>query len=706
MTRTINKHAILAIVTQLVLICVSVVAAFNLTRQYDIIPKAVLRLPDVYVSQSDLWNIVSIFAVTYLIQILLSFLLLKSHAFSGIKRFSNEYLCYLFAYTTASMYLFLATTINYDPQLVAGIGLVSTLLYILAFVLASVFSGNGFFSSLGGTLKGLFSRMFSFAGALAIVYFLVPLAMGKAFTADRDVANVITQIRIWFNPVDTGEWGFKNKFPGVTFEQPVLVTQAQGDNDSVYVLERVGRVYKVSLQANAKPELVLDIQNNLGVVEVENGAIGLAFHPQFNDANSPKPYAYLYYTDTRPEDSQLNKLSRFDMSLASLDERKGSEQTILEMVRTSDGFHNGGSVEFGPDGFLYIGLGEGVHPPEAKQSSEVLRAGVLRIDIDMDTQKSAPPSMPFNYGKAQNYLVPKDNPFVGNPQIMDEFWAMGFRNPFRFNFDKQTGNLWLGDVGSTIWEEVNLVEKGKHYQFPVLEGRNKTGVKGWEDLNLPEQGPVYTYEHNAYDRAVIGGIVDRSDRYDSLTGKYVFADNYSAKLFVMPIDAPQVEEVEIIARANQYAQRGISSVSQISTGEILVTTLGAASEPSGEVLLLVKADQADVYEVAEETTSVPADYDDEATAAMFAVNCARCHGIKGDGKGPDSALLGVPIPDMTSPLFHHSRSADDIRAVIEKGGAQLGMSPMMPPWGGFIKPQEIDHLVIYIQSLPDKHHSH
>lgn len=705
MTRGLNKNVILTVLIQLVLVVVSCVLAYHFTRQYSIIPKSVIRLPDVYVSHSEQWNIAKIFAVTYLIQIALMIWACGSGAFSSVKRFSHEYVAYLFAYTTASLYLFLATTINYDPQLVAAFGLFSTIAYVLAFWISQILSGEGVFSSLGQTVKGLVVRMFSITGILALGYFLVPLILGKAFTSDRDVANVITQVRIFFNPVDSTDWGFKNKLPGNVFEQPVLVTQAPGDDESVYILERVGRVFKAKVDSSEKAELVLDIEDLLGEVEIENGAVGLAFHPKFGTAEGNQ-YIYMYYTDTRPEDLQYNKLSRFDLTSPDLAQRKASETIILELERADDGFHNGGSVEFGPDGYLYIGLGEGVHPKGFLKYNEVLRSGVLRLDVDMNPETSSQPGIAFEHGRAQNYLVPNDNPFVNNPDVMDEYWALGLRNPFRFTFDAQTGDLWLGDVGSTIWEEVNLIEKGKHYQFPQVEGRNETGKKDAAELDVPFQGPVYTYEHNAYDRAVIGGVVNRGDKYADLGPSYIFADNYSAKIFVMPIGQEQVEEVKLIARANQYAQRGISSVVQLRTGEILVTTLGAASEPSGEVLELVKASEADVFAEQEEEKA-PEGYDEKATAAMFAVNCARCHGVTGDGKGPDSAMLGVAkLPDLTSPLYHHGTTSEEIKAIIEKGGVGVGKSPMMPPWGGFLKPQEIDNLVIYIESLPDKHHHH
>jgi glucose/arabinose dehydrogenase/mono/diheme cytochrome c family protein len=698
-----NKKTIITIFIQLVLVVGSCIAAYHLTRHFNIIPKSILHLPEVYVSQSDLWNIVTIFVITFLIQIVSVVWYFGNGAFTNTARFSNEYVCYLFSYTTASLYLFLATTINYDPQLIAGFGLISTFAYLIAYAVSQTFASKNLFVALWECIKGLLSRMVSISGALAIGYFLVPLALGKAFTSDRDVANVITQVRIFFNPVETSIWGFKNKFPGVVFEQPVLVKQAPNEDNFLYVVERAGRLYKINQAKGSKPELVLDIRDSLGEVEVENGAVGLAFHPKFGAPVAGNHFIYLYYTDTRPNNSQLNKLSRFDIGLADMDAVMASEMTILELERTADGFHNGGGLEFGPDGYLYIGLGEGVHPKNVKNYDEVLRSGILRIDIDMNIGTSSAPNIDFKHGKAENYLVPNDNPFVNNPNVMDEYWALGLRNPFRFSFDSVTGKLWLGDVGSTIWEEVNLIEKGKHYQFPAIEGRKPTGKKEKQIAGVMMQGPVYTYEHNAYDRAVIGGVVNRGDKYPEIGERYVFADNYSAKLFVMDIGIEQVEKVELIARANQYAQRGISSVTQIRSGEILVTTLGAASEASGEVLELVKSGDADVV-VEKEEDATPQGYDDKATASLFAVNCGRCHGEIGDGNGPDSGMLDVKVPDFTSPLYKNSRSSDDIKAIIEKGGAPLGKSPMMPPWGGFLKPHEIEHLAIYIESLPDKHH--
>ena len=349
-------------------------------------------------------------------------------------------------------------------------------------------------------------------------------------------------------------------------------------------------------------------------------------------------------------------------------------------------------------------MGEGVRTPKASTFKDTFRSGILRLDVDLDLERSLEPN-PFPTGIAKNYSVPKDNPFVGNAEVRNEFFALGLRNPFRMSFDTQTNKLWVGDVGSTIWEEVNVIEKGAHYEFPKVEGHNVDNIKA-NDLGLPSKGPVYTYQHTAYDRAVIGGVVNRGDYYNGLKDKYIFADNYSAKLFAFDSAKDRVNEVEFLARANQYAQRGVSSVTQLRSGEIFVTTLGAASETSGEVLQLVKASEANVTAAKEKKKSVPKGYNEEVVSALFNVNCARCHGIKGDGDSPDAKHLGVPLPDFTSPMYHFKTDREAMLEIVKKGGLALDKSPLMPPWEGFLQPEEIEHLVTYIESLPEKHHHH
>ncbi|PKF56750.1 hypothetical protein CW748_09330 [Alteromonadales bacterium alter-6D02] len=645
-----------------------------------------------------------IFAGCYFIQISLSLLHLRSHAFASTARFATEYIYYLWAYTTASLYIFIATTINYDAQLVAAIGLFSTILYALSLLSWQIiWLQQPFFKTLTQAIISLFKRFATLSGILALAYFITPLLLGKAFTSDRDVANKITQWRIWFNPVDSTPWGFKNVVPQFKFHQPVIAKPANPFNNTLYVLERFGGVYKVAIEHTKQPEKILDISSLLGEVEIENGAVGLAFNPLDVTSDNQPTRAYLYYTDTRSANTQFNRLSVFDLTLSTQDERLASEKIILQLERVNDGFHNGGSVEFGPDGYLYLGLGEGVHPKKILSLADTLRSGVIRIDVNQQSSNIELATEQPNHIIAQHYRIPVDNPFIGNSKVRDEYWAVGLRNPFRFSFDSTTSQLWLGDVGSTVWEEINRIEKGMHYQFPHVEGLPHADSER-NNLGLVEQKPFYTYQHTAYDRAVIGGVIYRGQQLKTLVGQYIFADNYSAKMFSLDPNNQQ-SEVRFIARANQYAQRGISSVTQLNNGEILITTLGAASEPSGQVLQLVPIEQANVIEDTPDDTP-PAGYDEKIVASLFAVNCARCHGVKGDGDGPDAKALGVPLPDFTSPLYHFKTSAEDIELIINKGGPAVGKSPLMPPWGGFLKPHEVEYLAIYIQSLPSKHHHH
>ncbi len=718
MRRTSNtKLTLLHVVLQLIVVTACVYAGYKISRSFQIIPYSVLPLPPVYISPNDLVEIVSIFFISHLGFYLFSAWIYRTPALRDSARFAGEYMFYLLGYTTASLYLFLATTINYDAQMVAAIGLFATVGLVILFALYALVSSGSIgrlFSSLFIAPWAIVKRLFSISGLLVMLYFVSPLVLGVAFVADRDTANVITQIRIFFNQEETTDWGLVNAVGDTVFAQPLLVKLNPVKSDELLVLERAGVLKRIDYPSGDNMQVVLDIAQKLGEVESENGALGFAFHPEFGQAESSNAgFIYLYYTNYR-EDGQTNYLSRFDISKNSVAEVLSTEQHILTMHRESSGFHNGGSVEFGPDGYLYIGLGEGVRLPELFTYADVFRAGILRIDVD--SKGGLAPSQLKN-GVTANYTVPADNPFVDTDAILNEYWAIGLRNPFRISHDPKTGQLWAGDVGSTIWEEVNLIEKGTDYQFPAVEGRVPIRHEELTDEdkewtasvpeNVPQKGPVYTYEHTAYDRAVIGGVIYRDGPYEELEGQYVFADNYSAKVFLLRTGQETVDSVERMTTADQFAQRGVSSVTQLYNGDLIVTVLGAASSPGGEVLRLVRAHEAAISNAKKgpkKQEAATADqalmvYNADGMKSLFVVNCARCHGIKGDAKGPDSEKLGVPVPDMTTPEFHASRDAQQLYDVIYKGGAAVGLSPMMPPWGGFLKDQEIEFMVRYIQEL-------
>ena len=718
MRKTSNtKLTLLHVILQLVVVTACVYAGYKISRSFQIIPYSVLPLPPVYISPNDVFEIVSIFFICHLGFYLFSAWIYRTPALRDAARFAGEYMFYLLGYTTASLYLFLATTINYDAQMVAAIGLFATIGLVILFAVNAIVSSGSigrFFTSLFIAPWAIVKRLVSISGFLVMLYFVSPLLLGVAFVADRDTANVITQIRIFFNQETNTDWGLVNAVGDLVFAQPILAKLNPIKSDELLVLERAGVLKRVDYPSGDNMQVLLDITQKLGEVESENGALGFAFHPEFGQVDSNNSgFIYLYYTNYR-EDGQTNYLSRFDINKSSVSEILGTEQHLLVMHRESSGFHNGGSVEFGPDGYLYIGLGEGVRLPDLFTYADVFRAGILRIDVD--GKVGLAPSKLKN-GLTANYTVPPDNPFLQTDAILNEYWAIGLRNPFRISHDHLTGQLWAGDVGSTIWEEVNLIEKGTNYQFPAVEGRVPISHEELTDEDkvwtasvpndVPQKGPVYTYEHTAYDRAVIGGVVYRNGPFEELEGQYIFADNYSAKVFLLKTGQETVDSVELMTTADQFAQRGVSSVMQLYNGDLIVTVLGAASNPGGEVLRLVHAHEAAIINAQKPTKKQPTSDADEALMvynadgmkSLFVVNCARCHGVKGDGNGPDSGKLGVPVPDMTSVAFHDSRTEQQLYDVIYKGGAAVGMSPMMPPWGGFLKDQEIEFMVRYIQEL-------
>jgi glucose/arabinose dehydrogenase len=526
-----------------------------------------------------------------------------------------------------------------------------------------------------------------------------PGILAKLFTSDRDVANVITQIRIKFATSDDGDWTVENAVAGRQFLQPIQVKFPPRVNDTMYVLERNGRLHRVPWRKPGQVELHLDVADRVGEAEIENGALGFALHPEFGSAGSPNAgFVYLYYTSVI-DGEQINRLSRFDIAGGDAQHAAGTETVMIELDRSEDGFHNGGSVEFGPDGFLYVALGEMSEAKAHQRVDVTLSGGIIRIDVDQKGGKvSRPISRQPRNGKTAHYFIPLDNPFVDQPGVLEEFYALGLRNPFRIAFDPDNGALWAGDVGSTVWEEVNLIESGGNYQFPYVEGREPTGSTKPSDLVGREIGPLYTYRHTAYERAVIGGVVYRGERYPDLQGLYLFGDNYSGNIYTMGADGSQTDSVDFLAQANQYAQRGITSFTETPDGEILLTTLGSASGSSGEIIRLVPKDQASAgagqAPVVVEEKAVSAD----EALSLFSANCSRCHGANGHADGPDSAHLGVAVPDFSTKAFQSSRSDDDIHAVIEEGGAARRMSAMMPPWGMALSDAEIRALVALIRT--------
>jgi len=684
---------ILIIAIELLIVAMAILFANYLQQHISFIPKSIIHLPEVDYSTQDFQIILLYFLFIHAIIFLLTQWRTGIWKISSTERTANELFALAAAFAASTLTIFITTTVNFSPNLMIAIATCNAILFILLHLFISLLAGNQALKLLPQLIISIFKRLFSITGILILIFAVSPGILAKAFVSNRDVANIITQARIFFSGQPDFEYSLVSAIEDYRFTQPMLAKTPPGNDNILYILERTGRIYRMNIKPPSEPEVMLDLRDKVGFVEMENGALGFDFHPDFSLSPGNPQQIYLYYTDVHNE-RQVNRLSEFDLSGKSLQTRSDSEFPLLELNRETSGFHNGGSVEFGPDGFLYIALGEGIRTPEYGSHAETLRMGILRIDIDKQGGTISKPitRQPKN-GRTQNYFIPLDNPFV-NGEILEEYWALGLRNPFRMSFDQETGGLWAGDVGSTKWEEVNLIQRGNHYQFPFIEGYEKTQHKRPEQLFGQEAPPVYTYFHTASERAVIGGIVYRGEKFQEFKGQYLFADNYASIVYSMPTNKTKIDKVTKIARADQFAQRGISSVSQLPDGSLIVTTLGRAGHPTGEILKLVRGQQTN-----NQSSKTVAELSKEEIRDVFATNCTRCHGTYGRADGPDTTLFGVNIADFSSRQFQKNRSDTEIRKIIAKGGPAGGLSPFMPPWQEILTTEEINGLVQYIRSL-------
>jgi len=543
---------------ELVLVALSIFIADASQALINIIPKFVIHLPEVDYTSDDFWIVFRYFLVVHSLVFLAVQWRLGPWIVDDAKRTAEEVFALGAAFAISTLGVFVTTSVAFDPHLIAGIGLSNGILFLSLHLIAAVLKGSRPLSAFIKLLKALNRRLLSPIGVLVVILALSPAMLAKLFVSDRDVANFITQVRIYFSNTGSFEYTLVNALGNSLFLQPMLARTAPNDQARLYILERVGQLLSIPYPGGGEVKVELDIRNKVGDVEIENGALGFDFHPEFGKfVSENRGYLYIYYTDVR-NGKQVNRVSRFDLNAGSPEDVSVTEIPLMDLNRNASGFHNGGSVDFGPDGFLYIALGEGVRTKAHRSQASTLRKGILRIDVDRQGGEVSHPILrqPTN-GITSNYFIPNDNPFVGRENILEEYWAIGLRNPFRISFDPDTKELWAGDVGTTKWEEINLIKKGGHYQYPFVEGNEGTGIKKPNQILGVEYGPVYTYVHTAYDRAVIGGIVYRGGKIPQLGDLYIFGDNYSAKVFAMPSDGRQVENATLLTSANQFAQHGL-----------------------------------------------------------------------------------------------------------------------------------------------------
>lgn len=312
-------------------------------------------------------------------------------------------------------------------------------------------------------------------------------------------------------------------FPNLSLDRMVYLTHAGDGTDRLFVLLQPGHIMLFPNDQSVQSATVfLDIRERVSDRGNEEGLLGLAFDPDYATSG----HLYLYYTASAPRRSVVSRFSVHPDDPNRAD--PASEHIILEVPQPFAN-HNGGMLDFGPDGLLYIGLGDGGSagdPQGNGQDPTTLLGSILRID-------------PGSPGDGRSYSMPPDNPFVGMGSFREEVWAYGLRNPWRFSFDPETADLWAGDVGQNNYEEVDIIRPGRNYGWNVMEGLH-CFLRSCDQTGL--EFPVIEYPLTGDNCAVTGGYVYRGSRLPSLYGAYVYSDFCSGMIWALRHGGQQVTE--------------------------------------------------------------------------------------------------------------------------------------------------------------------
>ncbi|MDP1677471.1 MAG: PQQ-dependent sugar dehydrogenase [Bacteroidota bacterium] len=321
----------------------------------------------------------------------------------------------------------------------------------------------------------------------------------------------------------SAQYSWQNHFPSLpAFSLPIELVHADNGTNRLFVAQQRGIIYLFENDpAVSTRKVFLNIANRVSQSGNELGLLGLAFHPHYPDS----PYFYVNYT--RTTDSLRSYITRYSVSLSNPDSALYDSEVILFTVGQPYSNHNGGKLEFGHDGYLYIGLGDGGSgndPGNRAQNRTTLLGKILRINVD-------------SVDAGLNYSIPSTNPYYNNSSgYRKEIFAYGIRNPWKFSFDHVKGTLWLGDVGQDLREEIDTVINGGNYGWRLMEGTFCTPAvnPGCNDTSGLLR-PVYDYPNlnGTADGSITGGYVYRGSAIPSLYGKYIYGDYVSGRTFVL-----------------------------------------------------------------------------------------------------------------------------------------------------------------------------
>src|SRR6266513_5001672 len=323
----------------------------------------------------------------------------------------------------------------------------------------------------------------------------------------RTILPLVLTISACNGFLDTGKppTGVPSLFMVGTFSNPVYVTTAPGDSARLFVVEQGGRIRVLHHDTTlARP--FLDIHTAV-LSGGERGLLSVAFHPQY----ATNGRLYVYYTNLNGD----IRIVRFNVSSDRDSADRATADTVLKIPHPVNDNHNGGQLQFGPDGMLWAGTGDGGgggEPDGNGQNKHALLGKLLRLDVS----------------GASGYAIPPDNPFASGTAGAPEIWSYGLRNPWRFSFDRETGDLYIGDVGQNLYEEVDVSStahlrgKGLNFGWNVMEG-----LHCYNATTCNQTGktlPLIEYSHASGGCSVSGGYVYRGTRIAALVGQYLYSD--------------------------------------------------------------------------------------------------------------------------------------------------------------------------------------
>lgn len=407
--------------------------------------------------------------------------------------------------------------------------------------------------------------------------------------------------------VQTGKWAVVDAFTNLSVDDPTMLIPEPGSN-RLYISTRQGQIFSFVNRPDAASMVEFLNLTNVTQGWDDCGLLAFAFHPEFNRPGAAKRFVYVWYHyslapivgPARPSSFTpgYDRLSRFTVPEGSLIADRNSEQILINQF-DHNLWHEGSGMAFGPDGFLYLSVSDEGAAYDYYNNTQTIRgkmfSGVLRIDVDQNPARSHPirrqplaeSTLPAGWTQnnyTTNYFIPNDNPFLDPAGgQLEEFYAVGLRNPHRMTLDPVTGRFWIGDVGQDTWEEVDLLERAANFQWGYMEGfhpvPNKTKPAPKDFIGV-ERPPVYEYEHGPVGNCIIGGYVYRGREFASdLEGKYIFGDNGSGRIWALTWNGKNPPSVQYLCNMPPgFNYTGLSSFGIDEKNEVYMLKMGRPSK--------------------------------------------------------------------------------------------------------------------------------